>query len=109
MKNTDSMISEADIQQAKDDIATREWHKAIEGLMERESDLFIDISLQLQRITELVEATGAPPQHMERLIQRVHIVLWTSLIVLDRCHRRLWNEFLPDDGKEPRKPKGKRK
>jgi hypothetical protein len=108
MNKTDSMISEADIQQARDDIATREWHKAIEGLMERESDLFIDISLQLQRITELVEATGASPQHRERLIQRVHIVLWTSLIVLDRSHRRLWNEFLPDDGNQPPKAKGKR-
>jgi hypothetical protein len=109
MKKTDAMVTEADIRQVKADIKTLEWKKAIYGLLERESDLFIDISGQLEEIFGLIEATGAPPQLRQRLFRRIQIAMWTSIIVLDRSHRRLWDGFLPDDGSEPPKPKGKRK
>jgi hypothetical protein len=97
MNTSESIISDADVQQINDDIMSRKWHDAICEMMMREPSLTVDFGDRLEKLEALLQQTIPNARQRERLTKQIYLLVWVPLILLDRAHRRLWDGFLPDE------------
>ena len=69
-------------------------------LCSREPEIAVGLAYEFERTLRLLEAGRFTPQQLETLHKHLVVLAWSPAIVLDRVHRRGWEEFLPqsDDG-----------
>jgi len=96
MRDTDAIIREADIRQINKDIETHVWHHAIYELLRREPELALVFGERLGKINTLLEQAISDPNLRQRLETQIYLMMWVPMILLDRAHRRLWEDFLPE-------------
>ncbi len=93
---SDALITLDDIAEVTDTCRKRPWLAQLESLMQREPALRIVISRHRSAILQLLQAHRLPEDQLHVIDQHLHAMAGISLSLLERGHRRLWNELLPD-------------
>jgi hypothetical protein len=92
----DALITLNDLAELTDTRNIRAWRDPLQSIVDREPALRIVVSGQRSTILQLLKANGLTPEQIMVIDQRVQRVVGMSLALLERGHRRLWNEMLPD-------------
>ena len=93
----DAIVTAEDFVQLKAEIDRGGFKRLVDELVAREPELTIALSEKYGLITTLLE--GAPLSIKNSAMLSKHLCLadWAPLLLLDRAHRRNWNDFLPSD------------
>ena len=94
---TDSLLSAADVLQIKADVNRGEFKRMEFELVSREPELAIAVSEKYDLVTTILEGAGLSIKQRAVLSKQLSLLVWTPLLLLDRAHRRGWNDFLPSE------------
>jgi hypothetical protein len=92
----DALITLADLAEITDARASRSWREQFQSIVDREPALRVVVSGQRCAILQLLKANGLTAEQIAVIDQRLQCLVGMSLALLERGHRRLWNELLPD-------------
>jgi hypothetical protein len=92
----DALITLADLAAITESPTGRAWRDQLQSIVDREPALRIVVSGQRSAILQLLKANGLTAEQIAVIDQRLQCVVGMSLSLLERGHRRLWNELLPD-------------
>ena len=92
---TDALISPADVQQVKEGMVTRKWQEVIYWMLEREPELVLVFCDRLDKITAILDRAVSDPRLRQHLVWQMYKLLCEPMVLLNRSHRRLWEDFLP--------------
>lgn len=95
--NIDALVTADDFPQLKTEIDRGEFKRLVDELVAREPELTIALAEKYDLISTMLE--GAPLSIKNRAMLSKHLCLavWAPLLLLDRAHRRNWNDFLPSE------------
>ena len=95
--NKECMITEQDVAQIAGQFRTREVGEQLVELYGREPNLMIAMTETWTRITHTIDRLGL--SEADKLSIRKEVIRHTAtgLILIDRGHRRLWADMLPED------------
>jgi hypothetical protein len=97
---TDALVTPQDVSQIKAEINRRELQQLVHRLAISEPEIAVLIAEQNAKIFSLLDETHLPSGHVALFRRYLALVTWTPLILLDRAHRREWNDFLPSENTE---------
>lgn len=99
--NHDCIVKEDDVLRLKGDIDRGQLAHLVYGLVERETELAIAIAERFDLVSSLVESCGMSIRARASLSKQLALLAWMPALLLDRAHRRNWDEFLPSTGDSP--------
>ncbi len=92
----DALITLADLADITDFRKDQAWREQLQSILDREPTLRIVVTGQRSTILQLLKANGMKAEQISVIDQRLQSVVGMSLAMLERGHRRLWDELLPD-------------
>jgi hypothetical protein len=95
--NNDCFVKEDDVLKLKGEIDRGEFAHLVYGLVERETELAIAIAERFDLVSSLVEGCSLSIRARASLTKQLALLAWMPALLLDRAHRRSWDEFLPSD------------
>ena len=95
--HTDALVTADDVSQIKAEVDRADFRKLVYELVAREPELGILISEKYDYITTMLDGAGLSVRQRGVLYRQLPLLFWAPVIVLDRAHRRGWNDFLPSE------------
>jgi hypothetical protein len=97
---SDALVREADVRQIAKDIADKKWFDAVCDILMREPELVLVFVDEMEAVTSRLEQFVPDAAQRERLRRQILRAIWVPMVLLDRAHRKQWDELLPADGDE---------
>lgn len=102
--HSDNIVSEEDFILINAAIRREQYINVVSPLMEREPELAINIARRNDRLNTLLDAAVMSPETRQAIRKQILFLSWVPLLVLDRAHRRQWDDFLPAETAEGEAP-----
>jgi hypothetical protein len=93
----DGFVSDADINDLKDEINRGKFKEIVCDLIIKEPDLGTAVSLRYQKFVAMLQGASMSIEQRMMIDKHVCLSIWMPLIALARSHRRAWDDFLPQD------------
>lgn len=95
MISSESLITDADLAQAKVEANPADLQRNMLALFAREPKLAEVLAPHWNHIERMCDALKLNDHQKEMLGAQISFMTSESLLLLDRAHRRLWDGFLP--------------
>jgi hypothetical protein len=96
-RNIDAIVTADDFLHLKAEIDRGEFKRLVDELVAREPELTIALSERYDLIATMLESAPLSIRNRAMMSKHLCLAVWAPLLLLDRAHRRNWNDFLPSD------------
>lgn len=94
---TDALVTAGDVLRIKTQISRGDFKRLVYELVSREPELVIAISERFDLVTTMLERAALSDKQRADLMPQLSLLTWTHVLLLDRAHRRHWDDFLPSE------------
>ena len=95
--STDGLITEADIQQFKEEMKRGEFESRVVELIAQEPELVFFISEHQSEIVDALKFARLDERRMAKMQLHMTLMIWGTALLVSRAHRRQWDGLLPAD------------
>ena len=94
-KITDGLVIGEDFIHFQDATNRGEFKQLVFDLCQREPEIVFGIAEQFDLVLSLLNGASMSIKQRAILERKITLMLWIPLLVLERAHRRAWEDFLP--------------
>jgi hypothetical protein len=94
---TDALITAEDVMNIKAEIDRGNFKRMVYELVIREPELAIALAQQFDLVTTLLQGAAMSIKQRAVVEKQLTLLVWTPVLLLDRGHRRSWDDFLPSE------------
>jgi hypothetical protein len=103
MKHTDATVTPQDLQTAMMHLRSEGMGKAAAALLQREPFLGDLIVGRWSKIQAILRDMGLSDEESRPVMVEVSRLIMEPLVAVERSHRRMWEDFLPDTSEGEKK------